>query len=163
MRWKATIVHEPDDEGLAVRLAKRIEAAGYDVHSDGSVLPGESYVEEMDKAIGSGGPVILCGTKRAVGAMWVSRILHSARAHLRSGSVPAVRVFAVKLEAGANLALLTGDGIQCADCSLNFELGVDELINALTKHFPLVQGKISEAFELTSDAIPFLDQPVSTS
>src|SRR5262245_10361435 len=75
MIWKVLIAHEPSEEALAERLAEPIRGAGYEVVHRGTVAVGDSIELETTVALESGGPVVLCGTQRAVGSRWAWQLV----------------------------------------------------------------------------------------
>ncbi|MCP4077555.1 MAG: hypothetical protein GY744_15390 [Gammaproteobacteria bacterium] len=79
MKWKAVIAHAEGEEHLAEELAEPICAAGYDVAHRGSVLIGESFIEEASKALNQGGPVILCASVKAIGTAWAHFVVNAAK------------------------------------------------------------------------------------
>lgn len=99
------IAHAPGEESLAERLAEPIRKAGYEVTHLGTILVGESVVEQASKALQGGGPVVLCGTVQALGTGWAHKLVNAARKY--SG----IRVFAVQMEQDAYLQQLTLDDV----------------------------------------------------
>ena len=99
------IAHAPGEESLAERLAEPIRKAGYEVTDLGTILVGESVVEQASKALQGGGPVVLCGTVQALGTGWAHKLVNAARKY--SG----IRVFAVQMEQDAYLQQLTLDDV----------------------------------------------------
>ena len=67
MTSKVLIAHAKGEQELAEQLAGPIRSAGYQVAHEGTVLVGESIVDEVSKLLVEGVPVVLCGTVRAVG------------------------------------------------------------------------------------------------
>lgn len=78
MSWKVLIAHADGEEHLAEELADPLRKAGYDVAHRGTVLVGESIVEEASKVLNLGGPLVLCGTVKAVGTKWGRRLVNAA-------------------------------------------------------------------------------------
>jgi methylmalonyl-CoA mutase cobalamin-binding subunit len=70
MVWKVLIAHAKGEEHLAELLSEPLRSAGYEVAHQGTVLVGESVVEEASKVLSLRGPVVLCGTVKAVGTGW---------------------------------------------------------------------------------------------
>jgi hypothetical protein len=95
--WKVLIAHAKGEEYLAEKLAQPLRDIGYEVAHQGTVLVGESVVEEASKTLSHGGPVVLCGTVRALGTSWARRVISAARSHSE------VRVFIVKMEEEADV------------------------------------------------------------
>ena len=139
MDWKVLIAHAEGEEDLAERLAGPIRDAGYEVAHRGTVVVGESVVEEASKVLSTGGPVVLCGTVKAVGTGWAHRLVNAARQR------PQVRVFAVQMEKDAYVQMLSLDGT----VALYWQdpaKAMRDLISSLEKYYPL---------EADSDYIPF--------
>ena len=128
------IAHAPGEEEIAEKLAKPLEAAGYTVHHRGTVLVGESIdiEEEVGQFFNRGCPVVLCGTLKAVGSRWARQIIQAARAgsHL-------TKIFPVLMDVDADIEHLVGVGIKYADCVLNFDHGIADLLTSLKAKFPL--------------------------
>ena len=92
--WQVLIAHAETEEGLAEQLAARIRAGGYQVVHTGTVMIGDSVVEEASRVLGLGGPVVLCGTIRAVGTGWAGQVVTAARRF-------SARVFVLQMEEAA--------------------------------------------------------------
>jgi HEAT repeat protein len=106
MSWKVLIAHATGEQDAAERLAIPIREAGYEVSHQGTILVGESVVDEASKVLSLGGPVVLCGTVRAVGTGWARKQIAAARPY--SG----VRVFIVHMDEEADVdALAFGDKV----------------------------------------------------
>ncbi len=103
--WKVLIAHAKGEEQLAETLAKPLREIGYEVAHQGTVLVGESVVEEASKTLSLGGPVVLCGTVRALGTPWARRVVSAARHY--SG----VRVFVVQMEEEADIEAVSFDEV----------------------------------------------------
>lgn len=131
MIWKAVIAHAPGEEKLAEKVVRPLEEAGYEVSYRGTVLVGESFTEEANKALSAGGPVILCATIKALGTRWAHRLVNAAQA---GGGKK--RIFAVRMEEDAYLEQVAAD-MSVAEYWRNPEYGIQELLKALRKHFPL--------------------------
>src|SRR5436309_423646 len=104
MTQQVLIAHAPGDETLAEKLAEPVRRAGYDVLHIGTVLVGESVVEEYSRALQYGNPVVLCGTIQACGTRWAGRVVGAARA-----AHAGVRVFPVQMEPDADVERLALD------------------------------------------------------
>jgi hypothetical protein len=89
MAWQVLIAHAEGEEAWAEKLAEPVRGAGYEVAHRGTVMIGESVTEEASKILNSGGPVVLCGTVRALGIGWAHRLVNAARQNQRN------RVFGV--------------------------------------------------------------------
>lgn len=136
MRWTVVIAHdstELEEEENARRLAEPIKRAGYEVFHYGLVLVGDSIPGEVSKALRRGGPVVLCGTRRNVGSVEVERLIRAAQARVDAGKP---RVFAVRIEGGANVEMLSL-GTRCAECWQDFDHGVENLLTALKEYYPI--------------------------
>ncbi|MEI8396302.1 MAG: hypothetical protein WCF85_16330 [Rhodospirillaceae bacterium] len=115
-------------------MAAPIRGAGYTVHHRDTVLVGGSIVSEATRLLNQGCPVVLCGTRLAVGDIWARQIINAAR----SGS-HLTKVFPVRLDKRADLDSLVGAGIPSADCSVDFNGGMAALLKSLTHYFPLTE------------------------
>ncbi|MBL7063730.1 MAG: NACHT domain-containing protein, partial [Anaerolineae bacterium] len=139
MTWKVLIAHAEGEEALADKLAEPLRDAGYEVAHRGTVMVGESVVEEASRVLSTGGPVVLCGTVKAVGTGWAHRFVNAARRNQQ------VRVFAVQMEKDAYVQMLSLDGT----VALYWQdpaKAVEDLIASLEKYYPL---------EADSDYVPF--------
>jgi HEAT repeat protein len=123
------IAHAEGEEALAERLAVPIRAAGYDVSHRGTVIVGESFNEEASKALQTGGPVVLCGTVRALGTGWAHRLVNAAR------RTHGARVFVVQMEEAAYVEQLSLD-TAIARYWQDEAQAERDLVNALKKSFP---------------------------
>jgi energy-coupling factor transporter ATP-binding protein EcfA2 len=140
---KVLIAHAKGEESLAEKLAGPIRDAGYDVVHQGTVLIGESVVEEASKVLSSGAPLVLCGTITGLGTGWAHRLVHAARQY------EGVRVFALQMEKEAYVQQLSLDGT----FALYWEdptKAINDLISALGKHYPLSSRSdwLSSSFEV---------------
>src|SRR5688572_11783495 len=97
------IAHAPGEEISAELLAGPIRDAGYDVVHRGTIMIGDSFNEEASKVMQSGGPIVLCGTVRAIGTGWAHQIVNAARQYNNT------RIFAVQMEKEAYLQPLSSD------------------------------------------------------
>ncbi len=136
MNWKILIAHANGEETYAERLAQPIREAGYEVAHQGTVLVGESVVEEASKILALGGPVILCSTVKAMGTRWARRLVNAAQRH--SG----VRVFAVQMEEEADVESLTFDSL-IARYWQDPNRAVQELLESLGRYYPLKEAEAS--------------------
>src|SRR5215475_4589533 len=80
-RRPVLIAHAHGDEEHAERLAGPIRAAGYEVVHRGTVLVGESLMQEASRVLAAGAPVVVCGTIRAMGTGWAYHVVQAARAY----------------------------------------------------------------------------------
>ena len=105
MGWKVLIAHEASEEAQAELLAEPIRRAGYEVVHRGTVGVGDSIELETTLALQSGGPVVLCGTQRAVGSRWAWQLVDAARA-----TAGQQRIFVVQMERDAFVEPLARGG-----------------------------------------------------
>jgi HEAT repeat protein len=130
MGSKVFIAHTSADQALADVLCKSIEDAGYEVVHAEKILVGESLIEEAQKVLATGGPVVICATARAAGTRWAHKIANAARMNERG------RVFVMQMEQEAfiePLALGEAIGAYWEDPGK----ALAKLINALQRYFPL--------------------------
>lgn len=125
------IVCAEGEEALAEQLANPLTDAGYVVAHNGTIAIGESRLNEAEKAVSSGAPIILCATARAIGSGWSHRIVSAAQ----SSSVE--RVFVVQMERQAYVGLLALDGRTARYCD-DPKQAIDELLESLARNFPPV-------------------------
>jgi tetratricopeptide (TPR) repeat protein len=151
MLWKALIAHAPGEEALAERIALPLQQEGYSVSHRGTVLVGDSFSEEADKALGEGGPVILCATVHALGTGWAHRLVNAARA--RAGNN---RLFVVRMEESAYVGQIAAD-LAIAEWWRSPEDGSRRLIEALRSHYPLEKG-VGSVPEPTPISTAFVDR-----
>lgn len=130
MTWQILIAHAAGEEQLADALAEPLRQAGYSVAHRGTVLVGESVVEEASKVLSLGGPVVLCGTVEAMGTPWAHRIINAARGYAH------VRVFAVQMEERAYVKPLALDGVILCYWQ-DPSKGIRELLTAIQEYYPL--------------------------
>jgi HEAT repeat protein len=127
---KVLIAHAKGEEEFAEKLAAPIREAGYEVAHRGTVMVGESFTEEASKALNEGGPVVLCGTIKALGTRWARQIVNAARNQYR------VKVFCVQMEDEAYVESLTFD--ECIALYWQDHIKATEaLIASLKKYYPL--------------------------
>lgn len=131
MEWKVLIAHAEGEEHLAEELAEPIRGAGYEVAHRGTVLVGESVIEEASKVLSAGGPVVLCGTIKAVGTKWARLLVNAARQNNQR-----VRIFAVQMDEDADLDTLSFDE-RFALYWQDPAKAIQELIVSLEKYYPL--------------------------
>ena len=134
MPWKVLIAHADGEEELAEQLAEPLRIAGYEVAHKGTVLVGESVVEEASKVLSLGGPVVLCGTVKAVGTRWGRRLVNSAR------SYNDVRVFAVQMDEEADVEALAFDE-KIALYWQDRNKAITDLLASLSRYYPLNEDK----------------------
>jgi len=151
------IAHAEGEEYLADSLAVPLREAGYTVVHQGSVLVGESVVASTSKTLALGGPVVLCGTVKALGTGWAHRVINAASRNNE------IRVSAVQMEKDAYLDPLISDKIIVRYWE-DPVAAMRNLIDAIGKYFPvpmLPGGSISEitSRKCYDDAIAeFLEQ-----
>jgi HEAT repeat protein len=130
--WTVLIAHHPQEEDRAKELEEPIRKAGYEVAHLGTVKVGESFTDETLNILNQGGPVVLCGTSRAIGITWTKRIIHAARNQYRGQ----VRVFCVQMEEDADVKSLNFDE-RIAEYWQEPTQATNELIASLKKYYPL--------------------------
>ena len=127
--WTVLIAHAKGEEPFAEILAQPLREIGYEVVHQGTVLVGESVVEETSKTLSLGGPVVLCGTVRALGTTWARRVVNAARRY--SG----VRVFVVKMEEEADVESVAFDEVIARFCQ-DPAKAITDLQAALRRYYP---------------------------
>lgn len=140
---KILIAHSDGEEDVAEALAIPLRNAGFEVAHGGTVMLGDSVIEEASKLLLAGAPLVLCGTVRALGTGWAHRLVNAARKN------PSVRIFAVQIEKEAYIEPLALDG----SVGLYWQDKIRaerELIEALRKYYPLPTGL--QPGSLTDDA-----------
>ncbi|GAA1839976.1 NACHT domain-containing protein [Asanoa iriomotensis] len=140
------IAHARGEEDRAEELAGPIRAAGYTVHHGDTVLVGDSVVRETQKLLNAGGPVVLCGTIRAMGTSWARRVVNAARDANRQN-----RVFVVQMEEDADTDAISLDG-KVAAWWRNPEKAAGDLVAALVRYFPLDQRSVARGLADTAEA-----------
>lgn len=145
MAWQVLIAHAPGEERFAENLAGPLRAAGYEVAHQGTAMVGESIMEEASKTLSSGGPVVLCGTVRALGTGWAHRFVHAAR---YSGHA---RIFAVQMQKEAYVEQLSLDGVVGRYWQDPHKAIVD-LLASIEKYYPKPGAR-----DTTRSAEPFSD------
>ena len=134
MTWKVLIAHAEGEDELAEKLAEPLSDAGYEVAHQGSVLVGESIIEEASKVLSMGGPVILCATVKAIGTGLPIRLVGAARLDAEK------RVFIVQMEKDAFVGgVAFGDKI--AKYWQDGDKAIRDLLAALNRYFPLDEEK----------------------
>jgi hypothetical protein len=137
--WQVLTAHAEGEEALAEKLAGLIRDAGYEVAHRGTVMVAESVAGEASKVLNSGGPVVLCGTIKALGTGWAHRLVSAARQNQRT------RVFAVQMEKDAFVQMLSLDD-SVAVYWQDPAKAVQDLITSLQKYYP-VQDTSPSALE----------------
>lgn len=123
------LAHAEGDDALAETVAGPLRAAGYDVLYEGSVLVGESLVQEASAALGAGSPVVLCGTVAAMGTGWAHQVVSAARAY------PGTRVLALQMDQRAYLRPLSLDS-RVAMYWQDPGKAISDLLEALRELYP---------------------------
>jgi hypothetical protein len=133
--WEVLIAHAPGEESVAEALAAHIKQAGYTAVHLGTMLVGESVVEQASKVLQMGGPVVLCGTVKALGTGWAHRLVNAAR------KGQANRVFVVQIDQDAYVQQLAFDDV-VADYWRDREGAIAKLLLALQRYFPPCGGAV---------------------
>jgi HEAT repeat protein len=123
------LAHAAQEKARAEPVARALRSAGYNVLYEESVLVGDSLIEETSNALGSGSPVVLCGTVTAAGMEWTHKLVNAARSL-------STRVFALKMDSSAYLGSLSLGESVAAYCD-NPGKAIDSLLEALQRHYPL--------------------------
>lgn len=153
MTYRVLIAHAPGEEKFAENLAGPIRAAGYEVAHQGTAMVGESIMEEASKVLGAGGPVVLCGTVRALGTGWAHRFVHAAR---YSGHG---RIFVVQMQRDAYVEPLSLDGV-VARYWQDPHKAMTDLLASIGKHYPLdAEPNIASINQGSGDARPKAEEP----
>jgi hypothetical protein len=105
MPRKVLLAHAEAEETLAEQVATFLRVQGYEVAHSGTVMVGESLVQEVSKLLADHTPVILCGTVRAMGTGWAHKIVNAAHKH------PGVPIYALRVDREAYLDSVLLDGI----------------------------------------------------
>ena len=130
MAWQILIAHALDEEKFAECLAEPLRQVGYDVAHRGTIMIGQSVIEEASKLLAVGSPVVLCGTVKALGTGWAHRIVNAARRH------PNTRVFVVQMEEDAYVQQLACDD----DVAMYWrdpQKAIQDLVAVLQRYYPL--------------------------
>jgi hypothetical protein len=167
MSIQVLVAYSKEESELANQLITPITNAGYDVWHRDSVLVGDSFTEEASKALEKHGPVVLCGTARAVGSKWAKRIVNAARELNK-------KVFIIQMEDEADVESLAF-GEKIAHYWEDSKKATQDLIKAIRINYsskPENELLVSRAFELESryinialnnyDIIDLTNLPVST-
>jgi len=130
MKRQVFIAHAEGEQDLAEKLAGPLEKAGYEVIHQGTVLVGESIVEEAQKVLAAGGPVVVCATAKALGARWARKLANAVR---KSASG---HVFVMHMEEEADVELLAF-GENVAAWWSDAGTATRQLVESLKRHYPL--------------------------
>src|SRR5215470_11299182 len=136
MTLPVLIAHAEGEEATAEKLAQPLRSAGYSVVHQGTALVGDSITEHVATALAAGGPVVLCGTVRALGTGWAHRVVNAAKPFAGK------RVFAVRMEREAYLEQVAPD-IVVAEYWKDPVGAIQRLITALLESFPLAAGDVT--------------------
>jgi HEAT repeat protein len=131
--WTVVLAHAEGEERCAEEVAARLLEAGYDAWHRGTVLVGESFSEEAQKALAKGGPVVLCATVGAMGTGFAHHLVAASRPLDKN------RVFILKMEEKAYVEQIAGDRL-VADYWKDPSAAIRQLKEALLKRFPDVHS-----------------------
>jgi len=145
MPIQVLIAHARGEESCAEELAVPLREAGFEVAHQGTVLVGDSVVAEASRALTAGGPVILCGTIRALGTKWARQVVSAARANHGS------RVFCVQMDEEADVETVSFDE-KVAEYWRDPTRAVADLITALRVAYPANEEEAQKVGEGTAEA-----------
>jgi NACHT domain/Sulfatase-modifying factor enzyme 1 len=154
MRHKVLLAHAEGEESVAEQLAGPLRDAGYDVSHAGTVLIGDSVVEEASRLLLEGAPLVLCGTVKALGTGWAHRLVNAARKY------PGVHVFPIQIERDAYIQVLSFEdkvGLYWQDPNRT----IAELVAALRKHFPAEITYAPDAAKAKEQLLDFLQSQIT--
>lgn len=126
---RVLIAHAPREEACAEELAGPLRDAGFEVAHRGTVLVGDSISGETSRILGEGGPVVLCGTIRALGTRWARTVVNAAR------GTHDCKVFCVKMEEEADVESVAFDE-QVAEYWRDPAKAMEALVTALRRAYP---------------------------
>ncbi|WP_426744538.1 HEAT repeat domain-containing protein [Myxococcus faecalis] len=130
MKRRVFIAHAKGEVAMAEALARPLIDAGYEVVHHGTVLVGESVVEEAQKQLAMDGPVVVCVTVKAVGTSFAHRLVNASRDSKRG------RTFLVQMEEDAYVDLLSFDE-EVPEWWRDKTDAEQRLVEALQQYFPL--------------------------
>jgi GTPase SAR1 family protein len=130
MSVKVLIVHAEGEDDLAEKLAGPIRDAGYEPVHHGTILVGDSFTEEASNLLAANGPLVLCGTIKAVGTGLPYRLISAAR-----GQKGKVHIFPVRMDVNAYLEVLAQDA-KIAEYAQNPAQAIADLLEALRTRCP---------------------------
>ena len=133
MQWVALIAHADGDEEIANEFAQPLRDRGYNVDCRGFAEIGESILARENRALRRGGPIVLCGTRRAAGSESIKNLVNAAKFDADAD----VRVFPVKLETDVDLSSFVTKDIRVADFTKDRATGMQQLLRALSKYYPI--------------------------
>ena len=140
---RVLLAHADGDDSLADEIATPLIAAGYHVQHRGTLLVGESVIEEATRALQEGAPVILCGTVRAMGTAWPHRLVLAARQWNS-------RIFVLKVEQDAYVEALALDTVVAQYWS-DKPAAIRHLLQSLERFFPVQRDTDSTPSGLNLD------------
>jgi HEAT repeat protein len=143
MNVRVLIAHARGEEDRAEELAGPIRDGGFEVAHRGTVLVGDSVVAEASNLLNAGGPVVLCGTIRALGTKWARKVLQAARAGGCS-------VFCVRMEEEADVEALSFDE-QVADYWRDPARATRDLVAALRAAYPADEKRARQVGEAAAE------------
>jgi hypothetical protein len=126
--WDVLLVRGDGDRELVEPIAERLRTAGYDVVDPLNSAVGQSVEMVANMALNIGSPVVLCGTKPAVGDKRCHHLVATARS-LEN------RVYVLQMERGAHIELLAA-GEAIVPYWRNPDAALDTLISALRRDYP---------------------------
>lgn len=126
---RVLIAHAPREEACAEELAGPLRDAGFEVAHRGTVLVGDSISGETSRILAESGPVVLCGTIRALGTKWARTVVNAAR------GTHECKVFCVKMEEEADVESVSFDE-QVAEYWRDPAKAMDALVTALRRAYP---------------------------
>lgn len=130
MPRRVLLAHAESEEFVAEQIATFLRAQGYDVAHRGTVMVGESLVQEVSRLLADQTPVILCGTVRAMGTGWAHKVVNAAHKH------PGVPIYALHVEREAYLGSVLLDGI-VGKYWVNSDTALHDLDALLQRHFDM--------------------------
>lgn len=145
MPIQVLIAHARSEESCAEELATPLREAGFEVAHQGTVLVGDSVVAEASRVLMAGGPVVLCGTIRALGTKWARQLVNAARANHGS------RIFCVQMDEEADVEAVSFDE-KVAEYWRDPALAVADLIAALRVAYPADEEEAQQVGESAAEA-----------
>jgi len=128
---RVLLAHADGEQARAEELAGPLTEAGYELWHHGAVVVGDSITSEASRVLAEGGPVVVCGTVRAMGTRMPNLLAHAARS-----TGPGVRVFVVHMERDANIDVVSF-GTKVAAYWQDPQRAIQDLLAGLAKHWPL--------------------------
>ena len=115
---------------------KPLRRVGYEVSHQGDGAGRRVSGRGSLEVLNLGGPVVLCGTIRALGTSWARKVVNAANRHSNSG----VRVFVVQMEPEADVEAVAFDEVIVRYWRDRVK-AVQDLLDALQKYYPLVEAQ----------------------